>query len=388
MAAYRLLWLLVLAAVLMAVYTAIGARVGCALDTTPLDYVARRAGRWLAAVVGVSAFLVVSGFQFGNNLGVAFALDGLTGHSIPLWVWPVGFTAAAISFLWSAKRVYRVLERVMLAMVGIMILCFVANLFWTGVDVLGVVAGIVPNRADLRFLNGPDARVGWALLATTFSVVGAFYQAYLVRAKGWGKEDLPKALGDAWTGIAVLAFLSGVIMIGSAQTLAGTGQAVQHVGQLSDQLRGILGPAAHGVFCAGLAAAAFSSFVVNAVVGGGLLADGFGLDAGVDGPGVKWCASAALAAGCLVAVLMVCVTPEAKTASLLIAQASTLLAVPLCALVLLILALNKRAMGNLVCGWPTRVVGVAGLVVLLWLARGVASVVAAQITGLLGSGGT
>ena len=129
---YRLIWLLMVAAVLMAVYTSMGARLGCALDVTPLAYVAKRAGRWLAALAGVSAFLLASGFQFGNNMGVAFAAGGLIGA--PPWVWPIFFT----------------------------------NLFWTGISLRGLVGGFVPR------LEKGDGVIARAMFPTTFSAVAAF----------------------------------------------------------------------------------------------------------------------------------------------------------------------------------------------------------------------
>ncbi|MBN2311222.1 MAG: Nramp family divalent metal transporter [Candidatus Hydrogenedentes bacterium] len=364
-AGYRLLWVLVSAAVLMAVYTSMGARLGCALDTTPLDYLSRKTGRWLAALAGVSGFLVAAGFQFGNNLGVAFALGGLLGEHawLPLWLWPILFTGLSMAFLWSAKHVYKALERMMMVLVAVMIVAFVANLFWTGISVPRLVGGLVPRGEP------GDLIIASAMLATTFSVVGAFYQAYLVRAKGWKREDLKTAVSDAWLGISALGIMSAVIMIGSAETLFGSGSSFGHIGQLAQQLRGILGPVSNLVFCCGLAAASFSSFIVNAIVGGGLLADGFGLDSQVDSKSTRWCASAALLAGCLVAIVtLVFGTGTTQTTSLLIAQASTLLAVPLCALLLLVLTSSRSVMGDLRNRAVTMALGGVGLAILLWLA--------------------
>lgn len=365
-AEYRLLWVLASAAVLMAVYTAMGARLGCALDTTPLDYVARRAGRWLAVAAGVSGFLVAAGFQFGNNLGVSLALNGLLGEQdwLPPWIWPLVFTGLALLFLWRAKRFYQTLERLMMALVGVMILAFVVNLFWTGISPRSVVQGLVPR------LDKDDMVTVAAMTATTFSVVGAFYQTYLVRAKGWKREDLGTAVGDAWMGIAAVGLISSVILIGAAETLSGAGSSFTNIGDVARQFKGILGNASNAVFCCGLAAAAFSSFIVNALVGGGLLADGLGLDPRVGSTGTKWCASAAMVLGCLVAVATVTIGGATKTTSLILAQASTLIAVPVCGALLLYLTSSKKVMGDLRNSMITVLLGIAGLAVVIWLAYG------------------
>ena len=192
-AGYSLLWALAGAVVMMAVYTSMGARLGCALDTTPLVFIARRVGRWLAFLAGLSGFLVVAGFQFGNNLGVAFAVSGMVGG--PLWIWPVVFTSLSLIFLLLARELYRMLERMMLVLVLVMIISFVANLFWSGFSGGKLFSGLVP-----RALEPGQMIIVSAMLATTFSVVGAFYQAYLVRAKGWKREDLRMIVTDALGG--------------------------------------------------------------------------------------------------------------------------------------------------------------------------------------------
>jgi Mn2+/Fe2+ NRAMP family transporter len=259
----------------------------------------------------------------------------------------------------------------MMALVAIMIVAFVANLFWTGISVPKLAAGLVPR------LREKDLVIVSAMLATTFSVVGAFYQAYLVRAKGWKRENLGTAVGDAWAGITALGIMSAVILIGSAESLFGTGSSFGDIGELAQQLKGILGGVSNLMFCLGLAAASFSSFIVNAVVGGGLLADGLGLDSRVDGKSTKACASAALLVGCLVAVVTIVLGT-----SLLLAQASTLLAVPLCAVLLLLLTSSRNVMGKLKNRLPTIAVGTVGLVVLLWLASNTAHRLGGQVLAL------
>ena len=355
---YRLLWMLVAACLLMAAYTSMGARLGCALESSPLDYLARRTRRWLAALAGLSAFFVTAAFQFGNNLGVSVAFSGLFGG--PSWLWPPVFTAAALGFLFFAGQLYRWIERFMIGLVAVMILAFVANLFWTGINLRSLAGGLVPRMSE------GDGLIARAMLGTTFSVVAAFYQAYLVQAKGWKRSDLSSAIRDAWTGIAVLGGIAAVILIGSAQTLHGKGDNLQNASQLAAQLKGALGPAANAVFCLGLAAASFSSFIVNALIGGHLLADGLGLESRMSGWRTKTLAAVVMLAGCAVAVAIL-VLGKGQTTSLLVAQASTLVAAPLCTVVLFVLTCRPSVMGDLRNRWPSMMLGGFGLAVILWL---------------------
>lgn len=355
---YRLFWLIVASVLFMAAYTSMGARLGCALEVSPLTYVARRAGRWLAVVIGLAAFFATAGFQFGNNIGVAVAANALTGAPAPLW--PILFTIGALFFLLYAKQIYKRLETLMIALVAIMIVCFLANLVWTGISVPRLVGGLVPR------IEENDGLIARGMLATTFSAAAAFYQAYLVRAKQWRADRIHDVVRDAWAGIAVLGLISTAILIGAAETLHGSGQSFRTIGELAGILDGVLGPAANVVFSCGLAAAAFSSFLVNALIGGGILADGLGLDAALDGKPTRILAAVVMIVGSLVAMTTLLAGAGAAT-SLLVAQASTLFAAPLCAIVLLVLTSNAGIMGNLKNSLAVTTLGVAGLLAIVWL---------------------
>lgn len=358
-AGYRLLWVLAAACVLMAVYTAMGARLGCALEETPLGYVARRWGRPLAFLAGCSAFLVTAGFQFGNNIGVAVALSEIT--ETPLWPWPLIFTALSLFFLIRARHVYQLLEKLMMLLVAVMLLSFVANLFWTGFHPVELARGLMSRK-----FTGSESIIARALLGTTFSVVAAFYQAYLVQAKGWRREHLPNAVGDAWIGIAILGAIALVILIGAAEALHGGGGDFASVGQLARQLRGLLGPWALFVFSLGLAAASFSSFIANALIGGAMMADGLGQCADTSGRNVRVWTAVIMLIGCSVAVGTI-LLQRGSTTSLLIAQAATLVATPLCAILLYSITSSRSIMGNLRNRWPSLMFGAGGLVLLGWL---------------------
>jgi manganese transport protein len=358
-AGYGLVWVLLCAALLMATFTSMGARLGIALPATPLQYVARRWGRPLAAIVGFSALFVTAGFQFGNNIGVAVAMQGLTGLAAPLW--PVVFTLLAITFLLAARQLYKLLERVMMVLVALMIVAFAANLLWAGIDLPAFARGLVPGR-----LEGSQMLIAPAILGTTFSVFAAFYQAYLVRAKGWTRDNIHTAIGDAWIGIGILAGIALVIMMGAGRILYGTGEDLGNIDKLATQLQGILGPWASLIFSLGIGAASFSSFIANALLGGALVADGLGQDGSVGSKATRLWTILIMSIGCLVAMTVI-VAGKGGTQSLLIAQASTLVAVPICAVLLYGMTTSKAIMGELRNGRASIALGAVGLAVLGWL---------------------
>ena len=80
-----------------------------------------------------------------------------------------------------------------------------------------------PQTADVLAVLG--------LIGTTFSVAGAFYQAYLVREKGWGLGDLRRGMIDSVAGITVLGSISLVIMLTVPLAMAGALLGLSLTGQ-------------------------------------------------------------------------------------------------------------------------------------------------------------
>ena len=356
---YGLVWVLVLASLFMMTFTAMGARLGCALGETPLTYVAHRWGRPAAALVGFSAFFVTAGFQFGGNIGVSVAMAEML--PVPIWAWPFFFTTLALLFLFAAREIYRLIERTMIALVAVMLVTFTANLVFTGFTPGAFVQGLVP-----RAFTPEHGIIGQAMFATTFSVVAAFYQAYLVQAKGWDRHDVRMAIRDSRVGIALLCGIALVILIGAAEGLYGKDLDFGNVGELTAHLRQTLGPWATVVFCVGLVAASFSSFIANALIGGALLADGLGHDSRPGSTSTRIGTALVMLIGCGVAVAVFLVG-KGGTQSLLLAQVSTLIAAPLCAILLYGLTTSRAIMGDLRNRWPTLLFGGTGVVLIAWL---------------------
>lgn len=371
---YGLIWMLVVAAIVMATFTSMAARIGCALDKSFLSFLADKWGRPVAAITGISAFVVAAGFQFGNNIGVSVAMQGVI-PGVYGWLWPIIFTVLSILFMSIAQNVYHLLEIVMRFLVAAMLFAFIGNLFFTGINPVELGKGLIPGT----FREG-EFIVAASMLGTTFSAVAAFYQAYLVQAKGWHRSNVRFAIQDAWIGIGILGGISIVIMIGAAQSLHGQGGEFKTIGELANQLRGVLGNGAGIVFSFGLGAAAFSSFITNALIGGALLTDGFGQDARMEARPTRIAACAGLFIGCVVAVATMS-TEIGGPQSVLIAQTSTIIASPLCALLMYYFANDKALMGDLRNGIASNVIGGAGILILLYLASQTFLKVAAVVFG-------
>ncbi len=334
---YSFLWVIVLAALSMIVYTSMAARFGVTNDKTILQSIADTYGRWFAVLIGISTFLSASSFQFGNNLGIGIGMQGITG--IDEHVWPVVFTGLAIVLLFWAKNLYKILEKLMMGLVILMIAAFLFNLLMTKPEPLQVAKGFIP---PLSF-HFKDLSVVAALVATTFSLNGAIYQSYLAQNKGWNLSNLKKSLNDTYLGISMLAVISMLVIITSAAALHPRGIVVNSAADMALQLEALFGGSAKIFFSLGLCAAAFSSLMVNAVIGGGLFADGLGLGRSMNEKMPKIFTAIILILGMVIALFF----RGNVVYALIMAQASSIMAVPLIAIGLFLILNNKKAMGPL-----------------------------------------
>lgn len=350
---YAFLWVIILAAISMFIYTSMGARFGVSNNDSILSSIAQNYGRWFSVVIGISAFLAASSFQFGNNLGVGIAMQGITG--IDERVWPLIFTPLAIVLLFWAKNLYKLLEKLMMILVMIMILAFFFNLLLTKPDIGEVAGGFVPRSFSFESLD-----IIAALVGTTFVLHVALYQSYLAQNKGWKVSDMKKGLRDSYNGIFMLALISILIIVTSATALHPAGITVNSAADMALQLESLFGSYAKIIFSIGLCAAAFSSLMVNAVVGGGLLADGLGMGRSMNERMPKVFTTIALLLGMFIAVFF----RGNAIYSLILAQASSIFAVPLIALGMFLILNNKKVMGKMKNNLWQNILAVFGFVLI------------------------
>ncbi|RPH92085.1 MAG: divalent metal cation transporter [Calditrichaeota bacterium] len=353
---YSLLWVTVAASVAMGIFTAMASRFGVKQNISILQAIAEQYGRWFSALIGVSCFLMASSFQFGNNLGVATAMDGLTGINVK--VWPFFFTGSAVILVFFAKKLYRILEKMMMVLVMMMILAFLLNLIFTKPDLIETMRGFVP------FIPHEGMEVVAALVATTFVLHVAMYQAYLTQDKGWGEEDLKKGFRDTVAGIVMLGGITLMIVMTSAAALHPRGITITTAADMARQLEALFGPLAKVIFNIGLWAAAFSSLTVNALIGAGLLADGLGIGRSMNDRPTRILAILGMLIGMVIAEILL--FTQTNIVSLLVfAQATTLFAVPAVAIGLFLIANNRKVMGELTNNWKHNILAVFGLILIL-----------------------
>ncbi len=375
---YPAIAVIALATVLMIGMVALSARIGIIYDDSPCDQLAARLGRPVAVVVGLILFGLVAIFQYSNNIAIVSGLVPLFGPSSAFaegWAHMsilVVFNAFVIFCLYRLRYLYDSIEKLMKWLIGLMVVAFLVNF---------VVVMLSPRGYAPVVEKAPDTIAMIGMIGTTFSVGGAFYQAYLVKERGWQLSDARKGLFDSVVSICVLGGVTAVILMTATKVFYGRPNPVvlKSVGDVAQQLQPLFGAWAKVIFCVGILAGAFSSFLVNSLIGGTVMSDALGKGSRL---GDRWplaLTTAALLSGMIIA--MINLRDADSTVNLIaFAQALTVLGLPALALSLIYLGTRPELTGNRRVPRWILFLAVAGLVVACAVATRTAMVVYDKLT--------
>lgn len=343
-ASFGLLGLPVLigASVLMIAMVALSARLGAVYQGSPCDELAKRLGRPVAIVIGLTLFTLVAFFQSSNNIALIGGLEPVFGDD------PLSFPARAaillvvnafvIASLYLLKNLYRSIEGMMKLLIGLMTIAFLFNFV--------VIFMSPPQFERVVPTEAPDWFALLGMIGTTFSVGGAFYQAYLVKEKGWGIGDVRKGVFDSVVSMTMLGMVTAMILLTSWRMFYGNpnGTTLSSVGDVARQLEPLFGSSAKLIFCGGILAGALSSFLVNALIGGTVMSDSLGKGSKLSDKWPLHLTTVALLVGMCVALASV--AREGSTVHLItIAQACTVLGIPALAAALIYLGTRSELTG-------------------------------------------
>lgn len=358
---YSMLWIVVVSVAFMLAYMTMGAKLGAVSDASPGDLIRRKAGRWLAILLGACVFFISAAFQSGNNIGVASAFEAFLESKPLVAGLVVAFNALAITFLFAFRNLYRVLERLMMMFVALMLISFGVNLISLQPDLSALMRGFIPapGTIDIAVLG---------LVGTTFVITAAFYQVYLVQQKGWDAEQVRTVIVDARVGSVIMALITIMLMSTAAAGLyTGTQVVLKDPVAVAESLEGTFGTQGKFIFCLGLFSAAYSSFLVNSMIGGFILSDGLGLGSKPTDLAPRVLTTVALLTGMIVALATLVMNFD-RTPTIIAAQAVTVVGAPLVAGVLLWLASSKDVMGTHAASTGLCIFSCIGLALLLLMA--------------------
>ncbi len=353
---YELLWVIFIAIFFMAIYTLIAERIGLATDKSLLSMVGERWGKGMAKVVGFGIFLVCASFQTGNSVGVGIAIGELTNTSNIYWI--IIFNCIGILLLFF-RNFYKVLEKVMISLVGLMLIAFFITLIEVKPNLRDVTHGLfIPHIAE------KSMGLIVAFMASCFSIVGAFYTSYLVQErKKMTNIKQTNRTNSSITGILVLGFLSAIVMISAGAILFPLDIEVNTATDMSLALKPAFGDYASAVFLVGLFAAGFSSIIGNASIGGTLLSDALGYGSDFSTPNTRRIIALVMIIGGVIAIIF----GGAPLELIVFAQSITIFIVPIIGIAMFIISNDRKYVGNLVSTPFLKIFGALGLLIVIIL---------------------
>jgi Mn2+/Fe2+ NRAMP family transporter len=352
---YALLWIVAVAIFFMAIFTAMGARIGMATRQTLLSTIREKWGKKAAICIGLGVFFVTTSFQAGNSIGVGISMAEINGTSPAVWIFTFNVLGIVLLFF---RDFYKVLEKVMISLVGLMLFAFITTLFLARPSLSGIASGVAPSI--------PQGSFGLviAFMASCFSIVGAFYQSYLVQERV--KADPQKAVkrNDSLPGILILGIMSAIVLICAAAVLHTKQIAVNNASDMAKALEPLFGKYAASLFLAGLFGASFSSLVGNATVGGSLLSDALGYGSKLDSKVVKALIALVMVIGATIAVIF----GKLPLELIVFAQSITIFLVPFIGIAMYTIANDGQVMGSYKNSTAVKILAGVGLLLIIALA--------------------
>ncbi len=359
---YALLWALLFSIIATAVLQEMSARLGL-VTRRGLAQALRESlsGHWYgkAAVALVVAAIGFgnAAYEAGNITGAALGLHSISGVPTAVWSLLVGAAAAALL----ASGHYRVIERVLIALVLMMSTVFLLTFLMVrpplGVILAGLFNPTIPAGSLLTAI---------ALIGTTVVPYNLFLHASAVQEK-WGAEypvatSLRAARLDSGLSIGLGGLITLAIMSTAAAAFFGASGTVS-AANIAQQLEPVLGASAGYFFALGLFAAGLSSAVAAPLAAAYAVCGALGWQQGMASPRFRLVWILVLASGVLFAVI-----GTSPLAAILFAQAANGFLLPVCAIFLLLVMNSRAQLGQYRNGPLSNALG--GAVVLVTLGLG------------------
>lgn len=355
---YTLIWVIIVSTILMIFLTDMSVRLGIRTPVSLISSIKDSLGTWAGVLAGIGVFLITLCFSVGNAVGSGVGLSMLVPGSSPI-MWTVMCTVAVGAIL-LLKRIYGVVEKILIVIVALMAFCFIASAFAARPDWAAAGAGlipVVPGGAWLLIIG---------LVGTNFSINAAFFASYGTKARKRDEDEYRDiTIVDTIPGIVAPGIMTALVIVVSAAVLGSTGAETPGAFTgLARIFEPVAGPVGAWIFALGFFGAAFSSMIPNCIAGGTMLSDALGRGASAETLTARLGSAFILAFGLAVTIAF---SGSSPVQLIVIAQALTVLFAPILAVFILVMSNNRRLMGTLRNRWWQNLFGIVGLVAVVAL---------------------
>jgi manganese transport protein len=208
---YTLLWVLVMSNGMAILLQALCARLGIVTGRDLAQACREAYPRGVNVALWMLCEIAIVACDMAEVLGAAIALNLL--FHIPLLVAVAITSLDTLLVLWLQKLGIRYLEAFILCLIGVIAVCFAAEIFMAHPDWGGVAGGLLPR------LNGKSLYVAVAMLGATVMPHNLYLHSALVQTRriGKGEADMRSAckynLIDTFVALNGAMFINGAILI-------------------------------------------------------------------------------------------------------------------------------------------------------------------------------
>ena len=259
---YALLWALLFSVIASMILQEMAARLGIVtqqgLGENIQQSLRRPATRWPAILLVISAIVIGNAaYQGGNIAGASMGLEAIASGNIVLAsqtinVWPLPIALIAGVLLWRGN--YRLIERTLIFLVGLMSVAFLVTFAITRPDFSNLLKGLLtpslPTGAGLTIV---------ALIGTTVVPYNLFLHSASAQKKWHKAEDLPAARKDIYFSIPLGGLISIAIVATAASAFFSAQVIPSGASDIAASLQPLFGQSAKYFMGIGLFAAGISS---------------------------------------------------------------------------------------------------------------------------------
>jgi len=326
--------------------------------------------------LGTAAILLVvaaigfgnAAYEAGNITGAALGLQSISGIAVSWWSLAVGVVSAALL----ASGIYKLIERLLIALVLLMSVVFLLTLAMVKPDPGAMLSGLL-----LPSIPAGSLLTVMALIGTTVVPYNLFLQASAVQEKWPGSTDTTTALREARYDTGLSIGLGGLITLAVMSTSAAAffgNEGNFSAANMARQLEPLLGANARYFFAAGLFAAGLSSAVTAPLAAAYAVCGALGWSRDMRSNRFRMVWIIVLVSGTLFAAI-----GTSPLAAILFTQAANGFLLPICAGFLLLVMNRRQSLGDYV---NHGLINIAGLLVLL-VTVGLGLTKILQVFGLL-----
>ncbi len=335
---YALLWAALFATLAAIILQMISSRLGIASGRSLGEVVHDTYdGSWLKYLFAVVIFITLgfgnSAFQSGNMVGAVLGIQAIT--PIPTWAAALIIAAITFAFLWTGKTA--AIEKVMTVMVFIMVLLFVITAVIVKPDLGKMVGGFVPKIPAGAIL------IAIGVVGTTVIPHLLFLHSSLA-SKKWANRNIHNALIESNFDTVFSMLLCGLIticVIVTGASMFGSGTTIKNGLDMAKQLEPIAGSWAKYVFGLGLFAAGITSSLSAPMSAAYAICSVMRWSTNMKDTKFRIIWIVVLLAGTIVTA-----TGYNPVQVILMAQAFNGVMLPISAVILMVMANNKKALGK------------------------------------------